>query len=121
MFEQVRYPQYLKPKQLDQLLAIGWFRMGQSIFTTNYVMFEKGIYRTVWLRHVLKDYVLTSTFTKLRKRNKDIRVEIKQACITETHENLFALYKSSISFEASSSLQQLLNGYVYTPAQIYNT
>ncbi|MCC7030081.1 MAG: GNAT family N-acetyltransferase [Chitinophagaceae bacterium] len=121
MFEQVRYPQSIKPSQLDQLLAMGWFRMGQSIFTTNYIMFNRQIFRTIWLRHVLKNYTESSTFQKLKKRNKALRIVICKAQIDEAHETLFELYKSSIEFEAASSLEQLLNGYVFVPAQIYNT
>ncbi len=84
-------------------------------------MFNRQIYRTIWLRHVLREYRPCTTFSKLRKRNRFLRVEIKPAKITEAHEALYALYKSSIDFEVSASIDQLLNGYVYESVQLFNT
>lgn len=121
MLEKIWYPQSLAPTELDTLLSCGWFRMGQSIFTTEYVMFSTRIYRTIWLRHVLKDYRHTRTYINLKKRNRHFRIELKKVHVTPAHEALFDLYKSSVYFEAAASLYQLLDGYVYEPVQIYNT
>ena len=121
MFEQVMYPKSLAPEMLDQLLAKGWFRMGQSIFTTEYTLFDHRMYQTIWLRHVLKDYHETKTIRNLKKRNKAFRLELKKVEITSTHEDLFSRYKGSVYFNTASSLNQLLNGYVIEEAQIFNT
>lgn len=121
MFEQFRYPQQMAPEELDVFLAKGWFRMGQSIFTTEYVLFQNCMYRTIWLRHFLKDYTQTKSFVNLKKRNKQFRIELKKCEITPRHQSLFELYKSSVAFETASSLQQLLNGYVHFPTSVYNT
>lgn len=66
MFEQVKYPQNLDPKALDLLLARGWFRMGQSIFTTEFVLFQSCVYRTIWLRHDLKKYQSGKSISNLK-------------------------------------------------------
>ena len=121
MFEQVKYPQNLDPKALDLLLAKGWFRMGQSIFTTEFVLFQSCVYRTIWLRHDLKKYQSGKSISNLKKRNKNFRIELKRAVITDTHVELFEKYKDSVSFDTAASLHQLLDGYVYIPANIYNT
>ncbi len=121
MFEQVMYPQSLKPAALDLMLAKGWFRMGQSIFTTEFVSFNTCIYRTIWLRHVLKNYTDSISFNNLKKRNKSFQISIQKASITSQHEALFEMYKKGIHFETAQSLEQLLYGYVFIPANIYNT
>jgi arginine-tRNA-protein transferase len=121
MFEEVKYPSELKPEELDIYLAKGWYRMGQSIFTTSYVFFEDKIYPAIWLRHVLKNYEETKTIINLKKRNKAFRVELKQVQLSESHEELFEKYKSSIHFNAAENLFTLLYGYVYKPTNIYNT
>jgi arginyl-tRNA--protein-N-Asp/Glu arginylyltransferase len=121
MFEQVYYPDKLYPQQLDELLLKGWFRMGQSIFTTPYTLFDNRMYETIWLRHVLKNYEESKTIRNLKKRNRDFSIELKKVDITNQHELLFKKYKNSIQFNAASSLEQLLNGYSVEGTNIYNT
>jgi arginine-tRNA-protein transferase len=121
MFEYAQYPKTMHPDKLDELLSMGWFRMGQSIFTTNFILVGSSMYRTIWLRHVIKQYQETKTLRNLKKRNRDFRIELKPLEITPAHEELFEKYKSSIPFEAASSLHQLLDGYVYEPTSIYTT
>lgn len=121
MFENCHYPESLQPDQLDLYLSKGWFRMGQSIFTTSFVLFDEKVYPTVWLRHTLNSYSESKTIKNLKKRNKQFDVECKRACITPEHESLFQLYRQSMQFDTAPSLDQLLNGYVFIPCSIYNT
>jgi len=121
MFERAAYPKRLKPEELDAYLAAGWFRMGQSIFTTEFVLFAGRIYRTIWLRCVLQQFDGGTTFSKLKKRNRDLRVTLKPAEITPEHEHLFELYRQHVSFDTAPSLAHLLFGYVFEPTHIYRT
>ncbi len=121
MFEKALYPKKMDPEELDLYLASGWFRMGQSIFTTEFVLFAGRIYRSIWLRCVLKHFTGGKTLQKLKKRNRDLRVILKPAMITEAHEQLFELYRQHVSFDTAPSLADLLFGYVYEPANIYRT
>ena len=41
MFAQIAYPEELAPEELDKFLANGWFRMRQTIFTTNFLHFNQ--------------------------------------------------------------------------------
>lgn len=121
MFETIEYPQELTGEELDTYLAKGWYRMGQSIFTTDYVMFEHRVYRAIWLRHELKNYSGGKSYEKLKKRNQHFEVELKPAEITLEQEALFKKYRKAMHFDPAPSLQQLLYGYVYIPANIYVT
>lgn len=121
MFETIEYPQVLSPADLDKYLAKGWYRMGQSIFTTDYVMFERRVYRTIWLRHVLKNYSGGKSYEKLKKRNRHFHIELKPAEITLEQEALFKKYREAMTFDTAPSLKQLLFGYVFIPANVYNT
>ena len=40
----------LNGEELDKYLERGWFRMGQTIFTTNFLKFNGLIYSVIWLR-----------------------------------------------------------------------
>ena len=55
----------------------------------------------------------------LSAKNKKFRIDINEALITPEHENLFASYKKSISFETASSLLSLLQG--DGDRNVYNT
>lgn len=119
MFAEVHCPETLSPEQLDAYLQRGWFRMAQTIFTTNFLNFKGNFYSALWLRIPLSDITDEGSFQKLLKRNKAFTVSIQRASVTPQKEALFALYKTSISFEASASLHTLLYG--KSTHEIYNT
>jgi leucyl-tRNA---protein transferase len=100
----------MEPWQLDRFLANGWFRMQQSIFTTNKEIFGNLLYDTIWLRVKLDAFGHNKKYELLRKKNKGFRIEIKKAALDQQHEDLFACYRNSKSFERSPSLQWLLLG-----------
>jgi arginyl-tRNA--protein-N-Asp/Glu arginylyltransferase len=119
MFAQVHTPLTLSPDQLDQYLLEGWFRMGQNIFTTNFLNFKGQFYSALWLRIDLSSYSPDKTEHKLRKLNSRFLININKAAITAEKEDLFSKYRQSITFEASASLQQLLFG--KASYNVYNT
>ncbi len=100
----------IEPAQLDKFLALGWFRMQQTIFTTDVLHINGQVYNTVWLRVRLHDFGDDKKYKLLSVKNKRFRIEIKKAVITGVHEALFASYKKSIQFESYSSLHALLYG-----------
>lgn len=108
MFANIHYPERLSPEQLDAYLAKGWFRMGQSLFTTNFLRFNEQFYSAIWLRIALEGFELSKTQQKLKKLNAKFQVRINRASITPEKEALFAKYRASIRFDASPSLPYLL-------------
>ena len=119
MFASVHDPEILSPPELDAYLAQGWFRMGPTIFTTNFLSFKDNLYSAIWLRVVLGDFKGGKTQAKLFKANSLFTTRIQRATITDEKEQLFARYKASVPFEASASLQHLLFGKSYTT--VYDT
>ncbi len=120
MFAEAHSPEQLTPQQLDAYLEKGWFRMGQTIFTTNFIRFESDVYSTIWLRIALKEYVTDSTHVKLAKHNSKFRAVVRQAVINTEKEELYANYKQSLPFQTSDSLHHLLFGKAGT-SSIYST
>lgn len=110
MFAQARAPELLAPTDLDTYLDQGWYRMGQSIFTTNFIHFKSEMYSTVWLRVLLDEFLEDSTQKKLFKRNAGFQVAIRLATLNNEKEELYARYKQSLPFNPSDSLQSLLFG-----------
>jgi arginine-tRNA-protein transferase len=108
-------PQYinlsnLNPAQLDMALAAGWYRIQQTLFTTDLYSFDEIVYQAIWLRVKLADFEPDKTFRSLMKKNKYFRTEITRLILTPEHEALFRNYKNHITFEASSSLHSLMYG-----------
>ena len=109
----------LEPAQLDGFLSIGWFRIQQTIFTTNNLYFNDQQYDAIWLRVRLHDFEPDKKYKKLSGKNNRFRTEIKSLRITPEHEALYNSYKEGISFEGASSLHSLLYG--QNDFNVYNT
>jgi leucyl-tRNA---protein transferase len=118
---QYTLPTQHHPEKIDELLAIGWFRMGQSMFTNRFVSFNDCIYRTVWLRHCLADYQRSKTFTTLLRRNKKFTISFHPLCISQAHVDLFAKYKAAMSFDISDSIENLLFCFAQKHGDVFNT
>ena len=91
-------------------LAAGWYRIQQTLFTTDVLNFDETMYKAIWLRVCLHDFEPDKTYRTLARKNKQFRLEIDKLLLTPEHENLFMRYKNHIPFEAASSLHSLLYG-----------
>jgi leucyl-tRNA---protein transferase len=120
MFAQACAPESLTPSDLDTFLEQGWYRMGQSIFTTNFIHFKSEMYSTVWLRVLLDEFLEDGTQRKLFKRNARFQTAIRPAILTEEKEELYSRYKQSLPFSPSDSLYSLLFS-AASANSIYNT
>ncbi len=119
MFVHAETPNAILPEELDTYLANGWFRMGQTIFTTQFLCFKNQLYNAVWLRVDLKKWKDDAYQVKLFKRNKHFRTEVRKATYSAEQAMLYQKYKEGVSFEGSATLHQLLFG--QTDTNIYNT
>ncbi len=45
MFTEKHHLNFLSPKDLDNYLQRGWFRMVQTVFTCQFLFFENAIFR----------------------------------------------------------------------------
>lgn len=119
MFAEVQSPDTLSSAELDAFLERGWFRMGQTIFTTNFLNFKGHFYNALWLRVDLTDYIPDKAEIKLAKLNSKFTVRIAPMKIDDEREQLYTAYKDSVAFEASASLHQLM--YRESLHDIFNT
>lgn len=106
----IYYPERLHGKQLDDFLEMGWYRMGQSIFTTHFILLNDYIHRVFWLRYDLKNMILSKSQQQLKKKNERFVVSVKPFEINDEIENLYAAYKTAITFQAPISVNHCLYG-----------
>ena len=110
MFGEKRYPESLSPEELDVYLANGWYRMGQSIFTTHFLCFEDQFYSAIWVRMPLKDYTFSKSLRKLIRRNYNkFDIRLQQAEITEEKEALYQTYKKDFPGQLAPTLEDSLH------------
>lgn len=90
---------------LDDYLAIGWYRIGQIIFTTDYILQHEGWKRVFWLRFRLDTFCFRQKPKKLLQLNSCFDVQFKPLVLTEELESLYQVYLQQLDFEASPTLQ----------------
>ena len=100
----IYYPETLNGAELDGFLEMGWYRMGQSVFTTHFLTTKDYSYRVFWLRYNLKKIAFSKSWQRLKTRNNQFNVEIKPLEITAEIEDLYAAYKTGIHFQAAPSV-----------------
>ena len=119
VYYDVHYPESLTAQQLDNYLVDGWYRMQQMIFTTDVIVKDDKLLPVFWLRLSLEKYKPVKKANQIIARNKEYTVEYNTAVITEELEELYQLYRPSVNFELSVSIQDSLIGDATT--SIYNT
>lgn len=94
MFATQRYPEELSPEELDAYLAHGWYRMGESIFTTHFLCFEAEFYSALWVRLPLHNYRFNKRLSKLLRSNQEqYGCIIQPASIDAEKEQLYQKYR----------------------------
>lgn len=120
MFAEKHYPELITPTELDAYLARGWYRMGQTIFTTHFLCFGRTFYSALWVRLPLEGYHFRKSLRKIiRKNQRHFRTEINRAQITPEKEKLYQRYRAYFSGMLAPSLKDsLLDGEEFN---IFNT
>lgn len=119
IYYDVHMPSVLPPQVLDAYLEHGWYRMQQTIFTTDIILKNDTVIPVFWIRLLLKRYAHSRSSKKIMKGCCGFSVEIKEGDITEEAEALYSLYKSSVEFDVSDTIRDYLNG--QPERNIYNT
>lgn len=102
MLQQLQ-PEAVRGSHLDLLLHMGWYRMGQTMFTIHYIHLENRYIRVFWLRYKVSGFSFSKAAERIGRSLKDFDVSILPLALTQEHEELYAKYVESINFETSSS------------------
>jgi arginyl-tRNA--protein-N-Asp/Glu arginylyltransferase len=96
---------------LDRFLELGFYRMMQTVFTTDdCINTQKGeVYDVFWLRILLQP-IKNVTQHKIFKKNKDFEVTITKAKFNKEIDDLYERYRLSMNFEAHESIHYFLFG-----------
>ncbi len=98
MFTAKHYPEFITPRELDAYLARGWYRMGQTIFTTHFLCFEDKFYSAIWIRLPLQGYRFRKSLRKILNKNlRAFRTVIREAALDEEKETLYQKYRADFT------------------------
>jgi arginyl-tRNA--protein-N-Asp/Glu arginylyltransferase len=116
-------PQSISAAGLDHILALGWYRMHQGIFTCSHVHLG-NLYRVHWLRYRLHDIQERASHRRLKKINQSFTFSIedfKPPVIRPDHVELHRRYRASIDFDGANSIAESLLGNDFDGTNIFNT
>lgn len=106
MFTEKLYLDHLPPALLDHYLAKGWYRMGQSMFTCRFLMFQGQLFPAVWVRLPLSAYEMTKHQRKLYQRNLSrFQVVTRPGKINMEKERLYQKYRKNFQGRLAPSLK----------------
>ncbi|MDX1666230.1 MAG: GNAT family N-acetyltransferase [Saprospiraceae bacterium] len=109
MFAEKHFPEIVLPSELDAYLSKGWYRMGQTLFTTHFLCFDEEFYSAIWIRLPLRDYRFRKSLRKLLRRNRrEFEVRIRPAFINREKELLYQKYRGDFAGILAPSLKQAL-------------
>ena len=93
---------------LDYYLSQGYYRMGQNLFTCQFLPLDTGLYTTHWLRLAVARAAYGPKQRRLFRLNERFGVATRLFRLTPEYEELYARYYAAIDFEANASLADLL-------------
>ena len=95
---------------LDYYLAQGYYRMHQDLFTCQFVPFGNRLYSAHWLRLDMARVQWGPEQRHLLRRNARFAATVRPLRLTAEHEELYARYRESITFEAAPTVTDVLLG-----------
>ena len=99
------------PDELDLLLARGFFRMHQGVFTCTFLNDEDGLHSVVWTRRPLQGAPLpASARRRLRRVQQRMTVAIAPCRLDAEREELYSRYFQHVGGNRSETLRGVLFG-----------
>jgi leucyl-tRNA---protein transferase len=106
MYTEKLYLDQLPPTLLDHYLAKGWYRMGQSMFTCRFLMFQGQLFPAVWVRLPLVQYTFNKRLRKIYTRNAGrFKVVTQPGKINMEKERLYQRYRNDFQGRLAPSLK----------------
>jgi len=110
MFTEKHQPHTIFSHDLDQYLERGWYRMGQTIFTTHFLFYRNSLYSAIWTRLPLENYQFRKSLRKIKNKNeKTFQTIIRPTDLNLEKENLYLEYQKHFPEFRSPSLAAYLN------------
>ena len=113
-------PKKLEAQEYDAYLALGWYRLGSKIFTTQYLFMGHKLYSPVWIRLPLQGYQFRKSLRKIINRcQKKFSIVYRPQRLDEEKETLYQRYRKEFNGRLSLTLISYLQDAV--AETVFNT
>lgn len=102
------YAPVIRGEALDFYLSQGYYRMHQDLFTCRFLPLDDTLYTVHWLRLVLSQVQYGPEQRRLLRYNERFTTTIQPFQLTAEYEELYALYRRSITFDAPETVEAFL-------------
>jgi leucyl-tRNA---protein transferase len=96
--------------RLDFLLANGYFRMQQQLFTCRYLVHDDVLHPVHWLRLDLSRVSYGPKQNRLFRINAGFSLTVRPLLLTDELETLYATYRRSLDFDTYETVEACLLG-----------
>ena len=108
----MHYYDILKPtrctrEEFDILLSLGWYPMGQAIFTTSHLFKDENTIpkRVHWLRYPVASVRERTSHRRIRNKNRHFEMELADPFVHMAElDTLYEKYQNSIDFDGYSNI-----------------
>ena len=107
----IRFPLRLSARELDGLLAEGWFRSHQHVYATSHIIDRSvpTLRRVFWLRYEVRDLVDRRSHRRIRGINRAFEVEVgPYGPPSQEEEELYVRHQAFRGFEGIPGLRMSL-------------
>lgn len=105
----IERPDHISPRELDDYLAAGWYRIGQTMMTCRFLVFEETLRSTIWTRLDLRAHSMRKGQRRhLRRLRREITIRSGPVRIDATRERLYQRYRSVARGDRSPTLHDFL-------------
>ncbi len=119
-YTRIERPNQLTPEQLDDYLARGWYRIGQTLMTCRFLVFEDVLRSTIWTRLDLRQHALRKGQRKqLARIRREFDVRIGPLVVDAERESVYQAYRATARGERSPTLDHFL--YEETDRDLFDT
>lgn len=108
LYYETIYPESMAGELYDRFLAAGWYRIGQSMITTDLITQAYLLVPVYWLRIRLDDYQPSRSARRIARKCSHLSVHILPFAITPETERLYACYRESISHAIAPTAHEYL-------------
>ena len=107
-YYEVLQPTECRGVEFDFLLSLGWYPMGQNIFTTSHLFRDddKLPMKVHWLRYPLASVGEKASHRRIRSRNRHFKMELADPFIHSAElDILYEKYLDSIDFDGYATIE----------------
>lgn len=102
------HPASMDGDQLAEYLRRGWYRIQQTIITTD-LIFNEGLFLPVfWLRLDLRRFTPSTAAKRILAANSRYTVSVKPFALDDEIESLYAQYRASVDFSIPETAREYL-------------